>query len=87
LYTLGASYDSQMSNDSNRLIELPMGKQYRFGGGIKYAKSEDLTLGGSFSILYEGDVPIKPSTGTYGQVSGEYGSVYILFAGFYANWK
>jgi long-chain fatty acid transport protein len=87
MYTMGAAYDSEMASDANRPIELPMGKQYRLGGGIKYAKSENLTLGSTLSVLYEGDLPVKDSTGSYGQVSGEYSSIYILFAGFYANWK
>jgi long-chain fatty acid transport protein len=87
MYTFGASYDSEMSNDKNRLVVLPMGDQYRLGGGIKYAKRDDLTLGGSLSIFYEGDLPVMDSIGSYGQVSGEYKDVWIMFAGLYANWK
>jgi len=72
-----------MSDDNDRLIELPMGTQWRAGGGIKYAKRDGLTLGGGLSVLYMGDLPVKPTP----SVAGEYESVYITFGSFYVNWK
>jgi len=82
-YTMGVSWDSEMSDDADRLIELPMGTQWRAGGGFKYAKRDDLTLGGGLSILYMGDTPVKPTP----SVAGEYKDIYILFASFNVNWK
>ncbi len=85
--TAGFSYDSAMASNSTRVITLPLGEMYRYGVGFKYRKRGDLTLGGGLSLLWEGDLPIKPTGNALaGQVSGEYQNVNITFLSFYAQW-
>jgi long-chain fatty acid transport protein len=85
--TAGFSYDSAMATSSTRAITLPLGEMYRYGVGLKYRKRDDLTLGGGLSLLWEGDLPIKPvENGLSGDVSGEYQNVRITFLSFYAQW-
>jgi long-chain fatty acid transport protein len=88
MLTAGFSYDTSMSTGSTRPITLPLGKMYRYGLGFKYRKSDDLTLGGGLSFLWEGDMKVissgSPVSG--GQVSGEYKNVSITFLSFYVQW-
>jgi long-chain fatty acid transport protein len=87
MLTAGFSYDSSMTKDSNRPIDLPLGEMYRFGFGCKYKKSDDILLGAGLSFLWEGDLEIKPAgTPLTGQVSGEYENVSITFLSGYVQW-
>ncbi len=87
MLTAGFSYDSSMVKDSNRPITLPIGPMYRYGLGLKYQKSDDLTLGAGLSFLWEGDLKVKPAGDPVsGQVSGEYKNVSITFLSFYVQW-
>jgi long-chain fatty acid transport protein len=88
MLTAGFSYDTSMSTGSTRPITLPLGKMYRYGLGFKYRKSDDLTLGGGLSFLWEGDMKVIPSGSPVsgGQVSGEYKNVSITFLSFYVQW-
>jgi long-chain fatty acid transport protein len=84
--TGGFSYDSSMAGSNNRPISLPLGEMYRYGVGFKYQKSDDLLLGGGLSVLWEGDLKIKPAGGPETRVSGEYENVSITFLSLYAQW-
>ena len=87
MLTAGFSYDTSMTDDSNRPIDLPLGTMYRYGLGFKYKKSDDLLLGAGLSFLWEGDLEIKPAGNPVaGQVSGKYENVSITFLSFYAQW-
>jgi long-chain fatty acid transport protein len=88
MLTAGFSYDSSMAKGSTRPTTLPLGAMYRYGLGLKYRKSDDLTLGGGLSFLWEGDLKTIP-TGTPvsgGRVSGEYKNVSITFLSFFVQW-
>ena len=88
MLTAGFSYDSSMSNDSTRPINLPLGAMYRYGVGLKYQKSERVTLGGGFLFLWEGDLDVKPAgSEREGFVSGQYENVYLAFLSFYVQWR
>jgi long-chain fatty acid transport protein len=76
------SYDTSMASDATRPLVLPLGAMYRYGLGFQYQKSEDLTLGGGLTFLWEGNLPTKPTGG----VSGKYENVSITFLSFYARW-
>jgi long-chain fatty acid transport protein len=80
--TGGVSYDTSMASDATRPLVLPLGAMYRYGLGFQYQKSEDLTLGGGLTFLWEGNLPTKPTGG----VSGKYENVSITFLSFYARW-
>jgi long-chain fatty acid transport protein len=86
--TGGVSYDSSMMAGATRPIMVPLGNMYRYGIGFEYEKREGLTLGGGFTFLWEGNLPVKPgSGGLTGQVSGKYENVSLSFLSFYANWR
>jgi long-chain fatty acid transport protein len=88
MFTAGFSYDSSMTTGSNRPMELPLGAMYRYGLGFKYQKSDNLTLGGGLSFLWEGDLKVKkagsPVSG--GVVDGKYENVSITLLSFYVQW-
>jgi long-chain fatty acid transport protein len=88
MLTAGFSYDTSMSTGSTRPIELPLGKMYRYAAGFKYRKSDNLTLGGGLSVVYEGDLKVKPagSAVSGGQVSGQYDNAVITFLSLYVQW-
>jgi long-chain fatty acid transport protein len=87
MLTGGFSYDTSMSDDSNRPIDLPLGAMYRYALGFKYQKSADLLLGAGLSFLWQGDLKVKPAGGGLaGQVSGQYNNVSITFLSFYVQW-
>jgi long-chain fatty acid transport protein len=88
MMTAGFSYDSSMMDSDTRPIMLPLGAMYRYGLGFKYQKSDDVTLGGGLSFLWEGDLKVKPAGGGLsGQVSGQYDNVSITFLSFYVQWR
>ncbi len=80
--TGGVSYDTSMASGSTRPLVLPLGTMTRYALGFEYKKSEDLTLGGGLSFLWEGNLPTKPTGG----VSGKYENVSITFLSFYVRW-
>jgi len=55
---------------------------YRYGIGFKHRARDDLTIGGGFSWIWEGNLPIKESGG----VNGHYNRVSISVLSFYARW-
>jgi long-chain fatty acid transport protein len=81
-WTAGFSYDSSMSTDRTRPIVIPLGNMYRYAVGVKHKKREDLTLGGGLTFIWEGNLPIKDTSG----VSGRYADVSIVIGSFYARW-
>jgi long-chain fatty acid transport protein len=87
MYTMGASWDSSWQRDKNRVPQIPIGSVYRIGGGFKYDKTDDFSWGAGFSIFYEGDVPVEPSTNSQGTFSGEYSSVALYWLSLYASWR
>lgn len=80
--TGGFSFDSSMSSDRTRPIVLPLGSMYRYGVGFKYKANDNMTYGGGFSWLWEGNLPIKEADG----VNGHYHKTSISFLSFYAMW-
>jgi long-chain fatty acid transport protein len=80
--TGGFSVDSSMSTDSTRPIVIPLGTMYRYALGFKHKVRDDLTIGGGFTWIWEGNLPIKEAAG----VNGKYSRVSISVLSFYARW-
>jgi hypothetical protein len=77
-----------MSDSDTRPINMPLGHMYRYGVGFKYRKSDKVTLGGGFSFLWEGDLPIKTAGNEQkGFVGGQYDNVFLSFLSFYIQWN
>jgi long-chain fatty acid transport protein len=80
--TAGFTLDSSMMSDRTRLIVLPLGTMYRYALGFKHNVRDDLTIGGGLSWIWEGNLPIKETSG----VNGKYDRVSITVLSFYARW-
>jgi long-chain fatty acid transport protein len=80
--TGGFSVDSSMSTDRTRPIVIPLGTMYRYAVGFKHNLRDDLTVGGGFSWIWEGNLPVKEAGG----VNGKYDRVSISVLSFYARW-
>ena len=87
MLSAGFSYDSEMFSDKNRPIALPMGDMYRYGVGFEKSVEKDFTFGGGLDLVWEGDVPVKDSSGAAGELNGEYTNVYFVFATLYGVWR
>ena len=88
MLTAGFSYDSEMFSDSDRSIVLPLGEMYRYGAGFEKTVDKDFKFGGGIDLVWEGDLPVKDSSGAGGDiVDGEYEDVYFVFASLYGSWK
>jgi long-chain fatty acid transport protein len=88
MLTAGFSYDTSMSDSDTRPINMPLGDMYRYGAGFKYRKSNDLTLGGGLSFLWEGDLKVKQAgSEREGFVSGQYDNVFLAFLSFFVQWR
>ena len=55
---------------------------YRYAVGFKHSVRDDLTVGGGFSWIREGNLPIKEAGG----VNGKYNRVSISVLSIYARW-
>ena len=80
--TAGFSLDTSMSSDRTRPIVIPLGTMYRYGLGFKHRLRDNLILGGGFTFIWEGNLPVK-DTGT---TAGKYDRVSISVLSFYARW-
>ncbi|MBW2246958.1 MAG: outer membrane protein transport protein [Deltaproteobacteria bacterium] len=87
MLTAGFSYDSSMMDSDTRPINLPLGDMYRYAAGVKYRKSNDVTLGGGLSFLWMGDLEVKQAgNAKEGFVSGQYDNLCLTFLSFYVQW-
>lgn len=80
--TGGFSVDSSMSTDRTRPIAIPLGTMYRYAVGFKRKVRGDLIIGGGFSWIWEGNLPIAESE----TVNGKYDRVSISALSVYARW-
>jgi len=87
LISFGFSFDSEMFEDSDRPINLHMGDMYRYGTGFTYDLHENFTIGAALEVMWEGDLPVKPSSSAGGDVSGEYSDVWFIFPSIYGIWR
>ncbi|MEA3244425.1 MAG: outer membrane protein transport protein [Pseudomonadota bacterium] len=87
LLTAGVSYDTSMSTDKTRPVQLPLGTMYRYGVGFEYEKRKELTIGAGLDFMWEGNLPVAPAGNALaGEVSGKYENVYFVFASVYGKW-
>jgi len=87
MLSAGFSFDSKLSDNDARPIVLPLADMYRYGVGFEKEMSEDFTLGAGFDMVWEGDLPVKPTEAGAGTIYGKYTSVYFMFASVYGVWK
>jgi len=81
LLTGGVAYDSEMMDEDQVTPALPTSDQWRFALGTRYAWSPDVTLSGSYELVYMGDIDMTVDRGPLaGRVSGTYedASIHVL---------
>jgi long-chain fatty acid transport protein len=88
LLSAGIAYDSSMLDEDAVVPSLPVGEQWRFGLGSRYAWSKDVTLGAAYELAWGGDLDMDVDRGPLaGRVSGTYESVAIHFVSLNAEWR
>jgi len=68
---LGASYDSSVTKANDRLPDLPMDRQYRFGTGVIYKITKSATLNLAYEYMDFGKAAINNTTSN-GTLAGNY---------------
>jgi long-chain fatty acid transport protein len=81
-FSTGAAYDSSAVNDQNRSVMLPMGEAYRFALGAQYAFTPTLKLGGSYELIWAGNMSVDQFRGPLaGRIAGSYNNAsFSVFA-------
>ena len=81
-FSAGAAYDSSAVNDQYRSVMLPMGEAYRFALGTQYAFTPTLKLGGSYELIWAGNMAVDQFRGPLaGRISGSYNNAsFSVFA-------
>jgi long-chain fatty acid transport protein len=88
LVTAGIAYDSSMLDEDAVVPSLPVGEQWRFALGSRYAWSKDVTLGAAYELAWGGDLDMDVDRGPLaGRVSGTYENVAIHFVSLNAEWR
>jgi long-chain fatty acid transport protein len=80
LFSAGFAYDSSAVSKFHRTPSMPFDRAFRYGLGLQYGWSEDVTVGVAYELLDGGSAELakagNPLTGT---VRGQYDTNYIHF--------
>ncbi len=80
LLSMGVAYDESPVSDSDRTPDMPLDSQWRYGTGVQYDLSDDMTIGCAYEFLDLGDGKIDQNRGPLaGELAGDYSSNYIHF--------
>ena len=82
--TAGFTRNSSMSTDRTRPIVIPLGTMRRFAVGFKHERRDGFTLGGGFTFIWEGNLPVK-DTGSV--KDGRYNNAWLAIPSLYAKWE
>ncbi len=88
LLTGGVAYDSAMMDDDEVTPALPTSDTWRFALGTRYDWSPDVTLSGSYELVWMGDIDMTVDRGPLaGRVSGTYEDTSIQVFCLTAEWR
>jgi long-chain fatty acid transport protein len=88
LWSAGFAYDSSPVSRTNRSATLPLDRQLRYGTGIQYEISRNLTAGAAWEFMDAGNGPFSNSRGPLaGTLQGHYSTNYLNFAALNVIWK
>lgn len=80
LLSCGFAFDNSPVSNAERTVNFPFGDQYRFGAGVQYALSNNVTLGFADEFMYQGQLLIYQSEGLVkGAVAGQFTDSFINF--------
>ena len=88
LFSAGFAYDTSAVDRADRTPDFAVERQYRYGTGIQYDWSEDVTLGFAYEYLDAGDAAINRYRGPLaGRLVGDYKTNEVHVFAFNLNWK
>ncbi len=88
LFKIGFSYDSDpVASDSDRLPDMPVDRQWRYGAGLEYNLNENSNICLNYEFIDLGSAPINSQVVSGGRIlSGDYNQ-HVNVLGFSFNWK
>lgn len=88
LLSVGFGYDSSPVDDEDRTPDAPLDRQFRYGTGLQYEWSEDMTVGVAYEFLDAGDAEIDQRRGPLtGRLVGDYETNHIHFVNVNVIWR
>ena len=88
LWSAGFAYDSSPVAKANRIPSLPLDRQLRYGTGIQYQLSRDITAGVAWEMMDAGPAPYSIARGPLaGTLQGHYSTSYLNFVAANIIWK
>ena len=88
LWSAGFAYDSSPVSQANRNAVLPIDRQLRYGTGIQYEVSRNVTAGAAWEFMDAGPGPFSNSRGPLaGTLQGHYSTNYLNFLALNVIWK
>jgi long-chain fatty acid transport protein len=88
LWSAGFAYDSSPVSRANRIPTLPIDRQLRYGTGIQYQISRDVTAGAAWEFMDAGPAPYSARRGPLaGTLQGHFSTDYLNFVALNVIWK
>jgi long-chain fatty acid transport protein len=88
LWSAGFAYDSSPVSRANRVPTMPIDRQLRYGTGIQYQISRDITAGAAWEFMDAGPAPYSARRGPLaGTLQGHYSTDYLNFVALNLIWK
>lgn len=88
LLSAGVAYDSEMVKEKNMTPDLPAGETWRIGLGTQFRRSDNMTLGFAYELLWTGDLDMDVERGPLaGRVTGTYEDTAIHVLNVNLIWK
>jgi len=88
LWSAGFAYDSSPVSQANRIAVLPIDRQLRYGTGIQYEISRDVTAGVAWEFLDAGPGPFSSDRGPLaGTLQGHFSTNCLNFVALNVMWK
>lgn len=87
-WSAGFAYDSSPVSKDNRVPMLPLDRQLRYGTGVQYRISSDMSAGVAWELLDAGPGPYSANRGPLaGTLQGHYSTNYLNFTAVDLIWK
>ena len=84
----GIAYDSAPVSQANRIAVLPSDRQLRYGTGIQYEITRDVTAGAAWEFMDAGPGPFSNTRGPLaGTLQGHFSTNYLNFVALNVIWK
>jgi long-chain fatty acid transport protein len=88
LWSAGFAYDSSPVSQANRNAVLPIDRQLRYGTGIQYEITRDVTAGAAWEFMDAGPGPFSNRRGPLaGTLQGHFSTNYLNFVALNVIWK